>query len=113
MKRAFFILGRSRRRWSARDSLERRSRPYGRGRAEVPFDVDEVHRKPQYSDVFQETKTEDGSFKMMKDAKKGVVLLADFTGQDARKMRIDGNRNLVEYLSSEGEQRGCIQHRAR
>lgn len=53
-------------------------------------------QETQYSGVFQETKTEEGSFKMRKDAKKGVVLLADFFGQDARKMRIDGNHSLVE-----------------
>lgn len=54
-------------------------------------------QETQYSEIFQETKVEEGSFKMRKDSKKGVVLLADFTGQDARKMRIDGNRNLVEF----------------
>jgi hypothetical protein len=46
----------------------------------------------EYSDLFGDTKVEDGSFKMRKHAKTGVVLLADFTGQDARKMRIAGSQ---------------------
>src|SRR5438128_1256315 len=49
-------------------------------------------RETFHSDVFDETKSEDGSFKMRKHAKTGVVLLADFTGRDARKMRIAGSK---------------------
>jgi outer membrane lipoprotein-sorting protein len=50
-----------------------------------------VHRT-DYSDLFQETNSEDGTFRMMKRAKTGVVLLAEFTGRDPRKLRIADNK---------------------
>jgi hypothetical protein len=46
----------------------------------------------EYSAVFDEKKDEDGTFKMRKHAKTGVVLLADFAGRDERKMRIAGSQ---------------------
>jgi hypothetical protein len=49
-----------------------------------------VH-KTDYKDVFQETTQEDATFKMMKYAETGVVLLADFTGINKRTARIAGH----------------------
>jgi outer membrane lipoprotein-sorting protein len=54
----------------------------------------DVH-KTDYTAVYDETTVEDGTFKMMKRAKTGVVLLAEFRGRDERKLRIAGNK--VEY----------------
>jgi outer membrane lipoprotein-sorting protein len=54
----------------------------------------DVH-KTDYTAVYDETAVEDGTFKMMKRAKTGVVLLAEFRGRDERKLRIAGNK--VEY----------------
>jgi hypothetical protein len=51
----------------------------------------DVHRT-DYSDLFSETNAEDGTFRMMKRAKTGVVLLAEFTGRDPRKLRIADNK---------------------
>jgi hypothetical protein len=50
-----------------------------------------------YTDVLSDTQEEDGVFKMMKRAKTGVVLLGDFMGKDARKVRIAGNMIEVYY----------------
>jgi outer membrane lipoprotein-sorting protein len=47
----------------------------------------DVHHT-EYSNLFQETKVEDGTFKMMKKAKSGVMLLAEFSGQDERKIHV-------------------------
>jgi len=49
-----------------------------------------VH-KTDYQDVFKETTEEDATFKMMKYAKTGVVLLAEFTGANKRTARIAGH----------------------
>ena len=54
----------------------------------------DVH-KTDYTAVYDETTVEEGMFKMMKRAKTGVVLLAEFRGRDERKLRIAGNK--VEY----------------
>jgi outer membrane lipoprotein-sorting protein len=48
-------------------------------------------RKTEYSALFDDKHTEEGSFKMKK-LKADVVLLADFTGQDARKLHIRNNQ---------------------
>jgi outer membrane lipoprotein-sorting protein len=47
-------------------------------------------RRTDYSALFSETNAEDGQLKMMKRAKTGVILRADFTGQNPRKIRIAG-----------------------
>ena len=44
-----------------------------------------------YTDVLTETDVDNGTFKMMKSGKDKFVFLADFTGQDARKVHITGN----------------------
>jgi hypothetical protein len=49
-----------------------------------------VH-KTDYQDVFKETTEEDATFKMMKYAKTGVVLLAEFNGINKRTVRIAGH----------------------
>jgi outer membrane lipoprotein-sorting protein len=49
-----------------------------------------VH-KTDYQDVFKETTEEDATFKMMKYAKTGVVLLAEFNGTNKRTARIAGH----------------------
>jgi outer membrane lipoprotein-sorting protein len=49
-----------------------------------------VH-KTDYQDVFKETTEEDATFKMMKYAKTGVVLLAEFNGINKRTARIAGH----------------------
>lgn len=49
-------------------------------------------RHTEYSSLFDETKPEDGTFKMRKHLKTGVVLLAEFTGRDARKLHIAGSQ---------------------
>jgi len=50
-----------------------------------------------YTDVLSDTQEEEGTFKMMKQAKTGVVLLGDFTGKDARKVRIASNKIEIYY----------------
>ncbi len=50
-----------------------------------------------YTDVLQDTSEEDGTFKMMKHAKTGVVLLGEFTGKDERKVRVAGNQVQIYY----------------
>ena len=54
----------------------------------------DVHRS-DYKAVYEDTTVEEGTFKMMKRAKTGVVLLAEFRGRDPRTLRIA--RNKVEY----------------
>jgi outer membrane lipoprotein-sorting protein len=49
-----------------------------------------------YTDVLSDTTAEDGTFKMSKQGKT-VVLLAEFTGRDARKVRISGNTVKIYY----------------
>jgi len=51
----------------------------------------DVH-KTDYTAVYDETTVEEGTFKMMKRAKTGVVLLAEFRGRDERKLRIAGDK---------------------
>jgi outer membrane lipoprotein-sorting protein len=58
--------------------------------------VADVHRS-DYSSVYDQTNVEDGQFKMMKRAKTGVVLLAEFTGRDPRKIRVSGNTLQVYH----------------
>jgi hypothetical protein len=50
-----------------------------------------VH-KTDYTDVLSSTDEEDATFKMMKRGKTDVVLLAEFTGRDARKARISNHQ---------------------
>ena len=50
-----------------------------------------------YTDVLSDTQEEEGTFKMMKQAKTGVVLLGDFVGKDARKVRIASNKIEIYY----------------
>ena len=54
----------------------------------------DVH-KTDYIDVLSDTQVEDATFKMKKQAKSGVVLLAEFRGRDPRKMCIAGEK--IEY----------------
>jgi outer membrane lipoprotein-sorting protein len=54
-------------------------------------------QRTDYSSLFSETNVEDGKFKMMKRAKTGVVLLADFTGRDSRKISIAGTKVLIYH----------------
>jgi hypothetical protein len=61
-----------------------------------------VHRT-DYSDLFSETNAEDGTFRMMKRAKTGVVLLADFTGRDPRKLRISDNKLEIYHPKANSE----------
>lgn len=61
-----------------------------------------VHRT-DYSDLFQETNAEDGTFRMMKRAKSGVVLLAEFTGRDPRKLRIADNKLEIYHPKANSE----------
>jgi outer membrane lipoprotein-sorting protein len=49
-----------------------------------------------YTDVLSDTSAEDGTFKMSKQGKT-VVLLAEFTGRDARKVWISGNTVKIYY----------------
>lgn len=55
-----------------------------------------VHRV-EYSDVLSDKTEEDGTFKMMKHAKTGVVLLGEFTGKDERMVRLAGSQAQVYY----------------
>lgn len=55
-----------------------------------------VH-KTDYQDVFQETTQEEGTFKMMKRAKTGVVLVGEFTGKDERKVRVAGKEVQIYH----------------
>lgn len=50
-----------------------------------------------YSDLFSETTAEDGKFKMIKKAKTGLVLLAEFTGRDPRKIYVATNKLQVYH----------------
>jgi len=50
-----------------------------------------------YTDVLSDTQVEDGTFKMMKQAKTNVVLLGDFTGKDARKVRVASPKIEIYY----------------
>ena len=50
-----------------------------------------------YTDVLSDTQDEEGTFKMMKHAKTGVVLLGEFTGKDSRKVRIASNKVAIYY----------------
>lgn len=54
-------------------------------------------RRTDYSALFSETNAEDGQLKMMKPAKAGVVLLAEFTGRDPRKIRIAGTQVQIYH----------------
>jgi outer membrane lipoprotein-sorting protein len=49
-----------------------------------------------YTDVLSDTSAEDGTFKMSKQGKT-VVLLAEFTGRDARKVWMSGNTVKIYY----------------
>ena len=51
----------------------------------------------EYSDVLSDTSEEDGTFKMMKHAKTGVILLGNFTGKDERTVRLAGSLAQVYY----------------
>jgi outer membrane lipoprotein-sorting protein len=53
--------------------------------------------KTVYTDSITNTDVEDGSFKMMKSGKDKFVLLAEFTGQDAYKLRLAGTQAEMYY----------------
>jgi outer membrane lipoprotein-sorting protein len=55
--------------------------------------VREIH----YSGLFDETKVEEGTFKMRKLAKTGAVLLIDFTGRDRRSILIASNQLKIYH----------------
>jgi outer membrane lipoprotein-sorting protein len=55
-----------------------------------------VH-KTDYSATFDETTSEDATFKMIKAPKTPFVLLAEFTGRDPRKMRISGTQVQIYH----------------
>jgi len=59
----------------------------------VSTGVREIH----YSGLFDETKVEDGTFKMRKLAKTGAELLIDFTGRDRRTILIASNQLTIYY----------------
>jgi hypothetical protein len=50
-----------------------------------------------YTDVLSDTSEEDGTFKMLKRAKTGVVFLGEFTGRDSRKVWMSGNTVKIYY----------------
>jgi outer membrane lipoprotein-sorting protein len=56
----------------------------------------DVHRT-DYTEVLDETNSEDGTFKMTKKAKSAVTLLADFTGRDSRKILIADSKVKVYH----------------
>lgn len=62
----------------------------------------DVHRT-DYSDLFQETNAEDGTFKMLRRAKTGVVLLAVFTGRNERKLRVSDNKLEIYHPKANSE----------
>ena len=62
----------------------------------------DVHRT-DYSDLFSETNGEDGKFKMLKRAKTGVVLLADFSGRNERKLRVSDNKLEIYHPKANSE----------
>ncbi len=62
----------------------------------------DVHRT-DYSSLFNETKPEDGKLKMMKRPRGGVDLLVEFTGRDARKLRIAGTKAEMYYPKANSE----------
>lgn len=54
-------------------------------------------RHTDYTDVLSDTEVEEGTFKILKRAKSGVVLLAEFNGRDARKVWMSGNTVKIYY----------------
>jgi outer membrane lipoprotein-sorting protein len=54
-------------------------------------------RHTDYTDVLSDTSVEEGTFKILKRAKTSVVLLAEFTGKDARKVWMSGNTVKIYY----------------
>jgi len=56
----------------------------------------DIHRT-DYSDLFQETNAEEGTFRMLRRAKTGVVLLAEFSGRNERKLRVSNNKLEIYY----------------
>jgi outer membrane lipoprotein-sorting protein len=71
----------------------------------------DVH-KTEYSEVLDETNTEDGTFKMTKKAKSAVTLLADFQGRDGRAILIADSKAKVYHPKANSveiyETRGAI-----
>jgi outer membrane lipoprotein-sorting protein len=93
VKRAFFILALTALRARADSLKEVLARMDQAARAFRSLSAD-VH-KTDYIDVLSDTQVEDATFKMKKQAKSGVVLLAEFRGRDPRKMRIAVEK--IEY----------------
>jgi len=60
-------------------------------------------KRTDYSDLFSETNVEEGTFKMLKRARTGVVLLAEFTGRDNRKLRISENKLEIYHPKANSE----------
>ena len=56
----------------------------------------DVHRT-EYSSLFDETKTEDGTFRMMKKSESSVLLLAEFTGRDERRIHLANGKLRVYH----------------
>ncbi len=50
-----------------------------------------------YTDVLSDKQEEEGTFKMMKQGKTNVVLMGDFVGKDARKVRIASPKVEIYY----------------
>jgi outer membrane lipoprotein-sorting protein len=88
VKRAYFILALAvplMRAESLNDVLQRMDQAARTFRS-LSADV----RRTDYSALFSETNAQDGKLKMMKRAKTGVVLLAEFIGHDPRTIHIAG-----------------------
>jgi len=60
-------------------------------------------RQTDYHDLFQEKTVENGQLKMTKRTKTDVVVLAEFTGKDERKLRKAGNRLEIYHPKAKSE----------
>ncbi|HTB12768.1 MAG TPA: hypothetical protein VK752_14400 [Bryobacteraceae bacterium] len=94
MKRAYFILALAGSLARA-DSLENVLNRMDQAALKFRSLTAGVHHV-DYTDVLSDTSAEDGTFKMSKQGKT-VVLLAEFTGRDARKVWMSGNTVKIYY----------------
>lgn len=95
MKRAYFILALSAlvlRADSLGDVLKRMDQAAAKFRS-----LTAKVRHVTYTDVLSDTQEEQGTFKMRKEAKTGVVLLGYFTGKDERRVRVASNKVEIYY----------------
>lgn len=95
MKRAYLILALSAV-FAYADSLDAVLNRMDQAAAKFRSLTADVHHS-DYTDVLSDISSEDGTFKILKRAKTGVVLLAEFTGNDARKVWMSGNTVKIYY----------------